>query len=422
MNYPNHKYSKYIDQEFSYSNKVDYPTKVDLVDSLKYMRCDGGIMLEPRLQEYLRKKKFYRDNHIEPCIKPEEEFLITSRDKKMLKAFLNGRTDIYDNENPEFNPFIREREKKKQYFPSKSYRDDPRVPKIDKPVMNRPVNRGMFAPEKGEQFYEDGLVNDMDPIMDARDLSDGSNALSNFESDLLASRQNYSDFRNIDYDGYDINEMGSFNPRTDRKMNPGSTKQDKHESQYRIDPNNPKDRRTYRVEMDPRNKQIITNLHKTSNLDARNCLDNLASYNENSMADYRISDGTNKYKDTRYGRQEEPSFSEKSDMNTEFKTVTPNISTKGKRGQSTFDYHMGPFIGQEEGVRDAEFETALVRGMPSHTTKSYGYRQADEHAFHYIDPDMFREPAEWWERGGTSTRRTDKSLAKQKFTREIFNR
>jgi hypothetical protein len=420
MNYPNHKHSKFIDQGFSFNNVVDYPSKVDMVDALKFMRCDGGIMLEPRLQEYLRKKKYYLDNNIEPCIKLEEEYLITSRDKKMLKAFLNGRKDIYDTENPEFNPYIREKKQKKKYFPSKGFREDPRVQKIEKPVMNKPVNRGMFAPERGEIHYEDNDVYDVDPIMSGRDLCDGGNALSNFESDLLSSRQDYSDFRDIDFKGYGINDMGTFNPRNDRRIDPGYTKQNKYESQYRIDPHYPKDRKTYRIDMDPRNKHIISNLNKKNKLDSRESLGNLSPFGSNSMENYAIPKG--KGRDDRYGHQEEPNFSGSSNMDIDLKVVTPDVSTRGKRGQSTFNYHMGPFLKQDEGIRDAEFETALQRGMPSHTTKSYGYRQPFENQFDYVDmdfngPDTSVLP---FPRGGESTRRNDKSLAKQKFTREIY--
>ena len=47
--YPKHQYSHYIDQNFSFDNRVySGPPK---------MLCNGNIMLEPRLQEYLKKKK-----------------------------------------------------------------------------------------------------------------------------------------------------------------------------------------------------------------------------------------------------------------------------------------------------------------------------------------------------------------------------
>ena len=87
MSYPLHEYSKYMKPGFNHYNRV-YPSKIDIVDRIKNFRCDGGIMLEPRLQEYLKKKLHYKKYNVKPCVKLENEFQITSRDKKALRAFL----------------------------------------------------------------------------------------------------------------------------------------------------------------------------------------------------------------------------------------------------------------------------------------------------------------------------------------------
>lgn len=58
--------------------------------------CDG-IMLEPRLQEYIKKKMYYKENNIQPDIPFEQEFNITKGDLKRVKAFLKGDKDIYNN-------------------------------------------------------------------------------------------------------------------------------------------------------------------------------------------------------------------------------------------------------------------------------------------------------------------------------------
>src|SRR5438309_11870462 len=94
------KYSNYFDSNFNFNNIV-YPSKAELVDKLMNVNCKGDIMLEPRLQEYLKKKKFYKENDIEPCVTPEQEYQITDFDRKVLKAFLKGRKDLYNNK--EFN-------------------------------------------------------------------------------------------------------------------------------------------------------------------------------------------------------------------------------------------------------------------------------------------------------------------------------
>ncbi|AYV80962.1 MAG: hypothetical protein Harvfovirus11_24 [Harvfovirus sp.] len=58
--------------------------------------CNGGILLEPRLQEYIKKKLYYKKNKIEPNVNPEYEFCINEQDVKRLKAFLKGDTDLYN--------------------------------------------------------------------------------------------------------------------------------------------------------------------------------------------------------------------------------------------------------------------------------------------------------------------------------------
>jgi len=360
---PNHEYSKYIDQQFSFDNKIQYPNKFDLVDSTKNLRCDGSIMLEPRLQEYLKKKKYYKLHNIKPCISLEKEFQITRRDKRLLRVFINGHRDIYTND--KYNYLKTEHSKKKYYFPSKKFRDnDSRVPVLKKHQNIKPINRGMFVPDDPYELYYEDPIQQVDPIMDARDLC--SNVT-----------------------GFALDDT-RFDPRNDPNITDiGFEEYNKYRSQYRINPHIKKN-----------NKQKINN--------------------NNNQSNAKISyTGTN---NKRYGKIDQPTFSEKSDMDTNNKMVIPKVSTNSKRSLSTYDYKVTPFIGQERSISDAEFETTLIRGMPSHTTKSYGYRNPQEHYFHYIEED-FNNPdnvVEAYPRGGISTRHENKKLAKQKYTREII--
>ena len=68
------------------------------------------------------------------------------------------------------------------------------------------------------------------------------------------------------------------------------------------------------------------------------------------------------------------------------------------------------------------WKAAMIRGMPSHTTKSYGYRNPREHYFQYIDDDFqsSENTVLPYPRNGISTRRDNKKLAKQKYYRDIM--
>ena len=212
---PNNNFSQYFDSDFNFNNIV-YPSKLEMVDKLKYMSCDGNIMLEPRLQEYLKKRKFYKDNDIEPCISPEKEYQITSTDLKILRKYLGGDKNIY--ETKKFNKLVEQKDKKR-YFPSKGLRNDPRVPQIEKQknkTRETPINMGMFAPEFGGRHYENPIRND-NAILDARDFPTFDNEPKNAE---------------FDGNGFNLNET-RFNPRIDPRIEPGIEKHNKYNSQYR---------------------------------------------------------------------------------------------------------------------------------------------------------------------------------------------
>jgi hypothetical protein len=58
----------------------------------------NGILLEPRLQEYIKKKKYYKSNNIQPGVPLEKEFDITQEDINLIKNLKSGNKNIYDND------------------------------------------------------------------------------------------------------------------------------------------------------------------------------------------------------------------------------------------------------------------------------------------------------------------------------------
>jgi hypothetical protein len=305
--YPQHKYSDYIDQRSSCSN-VFYPSKEDIVNKLKNMRCDGNIMLEPRLQEYIKKKKYYKENNIDPCISLEDQYQITNRDKRMLRDFFRGKKDIYNDCNRYQN---KSSTKRRQYFPSKEYRDsDPKFNKIKikKEKFDKPKNRGMFVPDKGKPLYEDPIQN-VD-IMDSRLLSNTynknlDNTFNKLQDNSYNNKQEHMKDKsecqyNKNFNGFKLNDT-RFDPRTDPKMNPGFEKHNKYDSQYRIDP-------------DPRNKFIIGDL---LNNDNQTLGSNYCKFEDSSKKDFKLLDeDVSKIlsKQKRYGDLARPTLSEKSNM------------------------------------------------------------------------------------------------------------
>jgi hypothetical protein len=375
------------------------------------MRCDGGIMLEPRLQEYIKKKKYYKDNGIEPCVSLEKEYQITNRDKKFLKSFIRGRRDMYKRESRKLKS-ERGCDRSKPSFPSKKFRDnDPRVPELKNNKPEQPINRGMFYPDKSSDMYYEDPIQEVDPVMDARDFRDISN-------------QDGNDFTDVGK-GFDLDDS-RFDPRTDPRMFPGLENHDKYKSQYRTSPkNNPLDKFfTQRIIGDSKKNKRVNSLTEDDIFSSE--YGRFKNFDVMEAHDYRYLDreerrGGRKRNST-YGEMDKPSFSEKSDMDFDNKIVVPNVSSREKRDLSTFNYRMGPYDNVDAMLRNTELETNMVRGMPDHTKKSYGYRNPAEHYYEYIDDD-FQNPNNTdlpFPRGGESTRKDNKALARQKYVREII--
>lgn len=215
-NYPTHEYSKYVDMNFSFSNKVtdtaftQYPDKHTVVDQLKNMRCNGTMMLEPRLQEYIKKKKYYRTHKIKPCIPFEKEFRITKNDKKVIKRFLKGKPISQSLLN-------KSGQHVKQQFPSSMFKKDHRVPENNKPEYEVPQDSSLFAQS-----------------------------------------------------GFDLNDT-RLDPRADTQMDFGPEKYDKFSSQYRLSP-----RSTKHQINKCKNKSPNQN---TKSFDHYNTIDNLIASN-----------------------------------------------------------------------------------------------------------------------------------------------
>lgn len=368
--------SSYMDSDFNFNNNVNYG---DNKFVKKLYTNKNTVMLEPRLSEYIKKKRYYKENNIEPTINLEKIFSITDDDKKVIRSFLRGRP-IYDDNN--FNDF-KDRTSvttacKKQFFPSKAFRDlDPRVSELEKQgqkKFNIPVNRGMFA---GSKTYDEPIKIDNNIIYDSRDFT-----------------------------GFSLNDT-RFDPRSDPRIEFGPEKFNKYESQYRVNKNsgNQDSRRHY---SSAKCNTYMNNYPECCFKSDDRVLDRKTKCNQN-IASYGITPGPINYGD-------------KSEMDTKNKVVIPNVGSNEKRNMSTYQY-MSEFNDRE--TRDVDFELELIRGMPSSVklkNRSYGYRNPSENYFSYISDDFQSAvySVQDGARGGIGTRNDNKKMANQSFTREIF--
>ena len=354
--------------------------------------------LPTRLTNYLKKKLYYKKNHITGFrLSPEQEFHITGADKKLIRKYFNNKS----------------KPKPKQYFPSKAFRNnDPRVPKNIKNTFEKPINMGMFVPNKGETYYNGPVNNSF--MLDARDFSDSfKNPLALGRVSERADIQRHEMLRDDVSFGFNLDDT-RFDPRSDPEMMrdqfesklPSGTgykyfpkhhhihNHSKYNSQYRITPESYTDR-------DPRNKYIISDLSKKKQ----------GKYQNNLSVNYRGYDNSC----PSYSKKQREIIGGKSYMDTKNKVVVPKIATKSK-DLNTYGYTMMKYAHTYNNFIDRDVETALTRGMPHHTRRSYGYRNPEAHYFDFLPDDFVNEERVWHgARGGVSTRRDNKAMAEQQF-------
>lgn len=90
----------------------------------EYGTCDQDLSLEPRLLEYLKKKKYFKDNNIESKTL-EKEYSITENDKLKIRSYLRG--DSAPINRKIFDEYV---DISSGDFPSSSFKKDPRFDRI----------------------------------------------------------------------------------------------------------------------------------------------------------------------------------------------------------------------------------------------------------------------------------------------------
>jgi hypothetical protein len=89
-------------------------------------KCDDKLTMEPRLIEYIEKKKYFFDNDIEGSVSLEQQYQITEYDKKVINKFMRGKKQPYKN-----GDFVNP---SGQQFPSSEFGQDARFDRLKNKV------------------------------------------------------------------------------------------------------------------------------------------------------------------------------------------------------------------------------------------------------------------------------------------------
>jgi hypothetical protein len=368
------------------------------MDDLNNIYCKRGISLEPRLQEYLKKKKFYKNYNSNPSVPLEKEFMITNEDKRRIKAFLNGDDDLYDSDKVEKYIDPPNDELLNQMFPSNELKNDPRFDRqrlkmerdneamkmrhnysnytFDSPNLIQ-NNDGMYMKQptklktqpKHKQYINASRLEE-DPIDRMIELQEEK------EKDIF-SEPTFLDSRGFDYENkyslhYKDNDPRTYNhpPKTQNNVRQPYTQYD---CAYKLPHDN--------------------NLN--------NIIGKLDTYTKHTNTIYQHS----------------------AEMDTENKMSIPCVNSNNKKYINTADYKSVPYMGKNGELRNVDYETYLKNPFPTRSARSFGHNTTAEHSFQYISNDL--QSADHtvmpFPRGGENTRTNNHATSRPTYTREILN-
>lgn len=360
--------------ELNWDNEQDYDIDIDQV------MCNAPLSLEPRLQEYLNKKKYYGENNIKPVVPLEQEYMITDNDRRTVITFLNGDQDIYNFTKAKQSTIGMETvAPTKNFFPSSKFKPDKRLEK-----MKEKQKRDREAIRQRNNYGN---------------MSESSNI-----TNLKFSTQTGDDDHLYKSQRQSINDAYDAPLFLDSKY---SEQENKYRINYKPDklteqhiPSTIQYKQTKHYEK-PINKHNKSNDYLPHDTNVNKIIGNLDTYVDHTNTIYH----------------------QNLEMDTDQKVIKPALNTNGKCNLNTSRYQPIPYMGTKAGLKDINIANSLQCGLPSRGSKSYGYKNPSEHYFDYIDGDI-QKPEHTvlpFPRGGMQTRYDNHGdKYRPKYGRDIY--
>jgi hypothetical protein len=299
-----------------------------------YYDCNkkDKISLEPRLSQYIEKKKFYKHNNIESETL-EREYNISDYDRLRIKAHLKGQKD----KNLRFQDYV---DTSQAYFPSELLQKDPRFDRIKKKQQK--------IKDAGQQRHNyGGMSQSFDMYREDRPFASAYG--DDFTEEKFHPREWFQNSREIEADDY--NPYAESKPHVRRTS--GGHKKDFSSSNTYTQPHS----------------NYNGYLPFGTELENNNTVDEIL----NSMNNAKYN----------YGRTEQ----RENDFDCHNGTIMPNV--RGRRNSSQENNHgTVPFMGDMRGNRDMGVENFVKFGNMTRGSKQIGYPNPVEHYFDYITPDI----------------------------------
>jgi hypothetical protein len=356
-----------------------------------------SIQLEPRLQEYLREKKFNQENDISSDIPEEQKFGITPTDLKTIKRYMKGHRTLYSQEklfdNDHFvKPIIQDFES------DNDFKLDPRYKRIEKKMKAQKDAVSRIRDYSGidsdyEIFHRSNPYDHMEqkkPQRISKPYDDPNN------------RDLNRDFEPMDgmtmMDSRDL-AISSSRPYGNKKGRSQKEIDDEQVSKYRYDPNrrgsnpniyNHPPQISYRNYLRPQ----MVNGGLQHNYSTNDVIGRLDRYNKHLDQSYNYSDM-------------DDYSSGMADVDTHH--MTPKSRT-GTRRENYNRYQSVPFM-YGNGMADVSVEDSLRGGIRDSSKKSLGFKNPFENQFDYISGDI-SDPDHTVMMWPSNSRGADKEIAR----------
>lgn len=373
----------------------------------------GSIQLEPRLQEYLRRKKFNEENDIEPSVSEEKDFCITPHDLRIIKRFKQGKTKLYTSKRLARDPhFIKpDTNSFEDMNAEDEFKKDPRYKRLQKKLQSHKEAqkqiRNLDGIDQDYTIFHQTNPYDSEPNKRPQRIAkpyDDPNDKSydNISHDGSPNDEIMMDSRDLVLGPTrpvkKVNRVGarsSFSNDHNKTTNFSEEYEDDNRGRYCYSPNQrSKNFNTYHHPPRIAYKQRLTHEQVSGGMDhsrdLNDVIGNLDTYNKhlNDTYDYVQSDA---------------------DLDTH--TFTPGARTNTRR-ETPSSYQAIPFR-YGDGLLDVSMEDALRGGIRDSSKKTVGFRNPFENQFDYISPDVsdYRHTVQMWPQ---NTRGQNREIARPK--------
>ena len=371
----------------------------------------GSIQLEPRLQEYIRRKRFNEENDIDPPIPEEKEFGITPYDLKVIKRFRQGKEKVYTSKRLATDPhFIKPDNTGFEDTIDNDFKKDPRYQRLQRKMQShkdaQKQIRNFDGIDENYQIFHQSNPYDLKPEKKHQRMS------KPYDDPINDDINNDSYDGPNDLDGHAYDDMTMMDSRDlmlapsrpIKKSNKVGSRINSRDADNQYLSNKPS-RGQYMYNSNNRDQYMYNPNQKSSNPSAYHHTPKISYHQRLSESREQVNGGMEHSRDLTdvigkldtYNKHLNNTYEYvQSDADLDTRTFTPGART-GTRRENASSYQSIPF-GYGNGLPNVSLENSLRGGIRDSSKKSVGFKNPFEHSFDYISDDIsdYRHTVQMW--------------------------